>query len=65
MTIAVYERAHSAHAWQYKLSAPKQLAEMERDINDSFGTETLLVPVPDGQYPKKYLDAHFDLEYHC
>lgn len=65
MTIAVYERANPNHSWQYKLSAPKQLAEMERDINDSFGTETLLVTVPDGQYPKKYLDGSYAGEYHC
>lgn len=42
-SVAVYTRTHTAHAWQFSRVTSREVAQLEKDIQD--GTEVLIVPL--------------------
>jgi hypothetical protein len=54
---AIYERHHSAEAWQLNRLAKPEIAQLVKDTNEGFGVQTLLLHLPPRSPYPRYLDA--------
>jgi hypothetical protein len=49
-TVGVYVRHHPAHAWKFEHQCDPEFADIAKEVNKSFGVETLLMPPVDGKF---------------
>ena len=54
---AIYTRINSAHAWKFERIADKESALLQRDVNQGFHVETLILPAVYGTMPN-FLDSY-------